>query len=116
VVSSRDPRNFYQSTVREMIASAAGVGESLVKEVVEDFIVIDKIKDKMCIAAPKSHFNLNGLDIDGHEASSSETLVLPDDPIVFEFCKGGLVRIITKWGTEDDQSYLDPIVMNEKLN
>jgi hypothetical protein len=38
------------------------------------------------------------------------------DPIVFQFCKGDICRIITKWGTSDDQSYLDPLVINETMN
>lgn len=38
------------------------------------------------------------------------------DPVVFEYYKNNVIRIITKLETEDDQSYLDPNLVNETLN
>jgi len=68
----------------------------------------------MC-AAPKSHFDLKGLNLDngGYYITKSYEI---EDPIVFEFIRDGFVRIITKWGTPDDQSYLDPALVNEINN
>lgn len=70
------------------------------------------------IAAPKSHFDLKGLDHVTQHGFFESTVVRrePKDPTVFEYCKDDLVRLISKWGTDDDQSHLDPIVLNEKLN
>lgn len=69
------------------------------------------------IAAPKSHFNLDGISKKSKfgffNVSVTEEI---KDPVVFEYMKGDLVRIITKWGTDDDQSYLDPSLTNEILN
>ena len=69
------------------------------------------------IAAPKSHFNLEGtIRITEKGFFITQKISEPLDPIVFEYCRGEMVRIITKWGTEDDQSYLDPKLVNETLN
>jgi len=68
------------------------------------------------IAAPKSHFDTNGLTAKGKFGFFNVTVIEIKDPVVFEYCKDGFVRIITKWGTDDDQSYLDPALFNEKLN
>jgi len=76
--------------------------------------VVDK--SGLFIAAPKSHFNLNGLTNKGKFGWFKVTEIEVKDPVVFEYCQGNLCRIITKWGTDDDQSYLDPIVQNENLN
>jgi hypothetical protein len=69
------------------------------------------------IAAPKSHFDLS----DKKQVSEKgffdyQRVNEPLDPIVFEYCRGEMVRIATKWGTADDQSYLDPKLVNETLN
>ena len=34
------------------------------------------------------------------------------DPIVFEYCRGGMIRVISKWGLEGE----DELLLNEKLN
>lgn len=68
------------------------------------------------IAAPKSHFNLEGLSKKTKYGFFSITVHEVKDPVVFEYCKNNVIRIITKWGTEDDQSYLDPSLVNETLN
>lgn len=71
------------------------------------------------IAAPPSHFNLEDLKNEKNNKFGYfevEEKIVSRDPIVFQFVKGDLVRIITKWGTSDDQSYLDPAIQDEKLN
>jgi hypothetical protein len=73
-------------------------------------------KNGLFVAAPKSHFNLDGISKENEFGFFDVKHVEVKDPIVFEFCKNGMVRIITKWGTEDDQSYLDPIVQNPTDN
>lgn len=73
-------------------------------------------KQGLFIAAPQSHFNLKGLDKKSEFGYFNVTIREIKDPVVFEFCKNGLVRIISKWGTSDDQSYLDPMLTNENHN
>jgi hypothetical protein len=73
-------------------------------------------KTGLFIAAPKSHFNLKGLNKKSKFGFFNVTVTEIKDPVVFEYCKNNICRIITKWGTEDDQSYLDPILFDEKLN
>jgi len=73
--------------------------------------------DGFYIAAPKTHFNLHGLTKKSKFGFFNVlTVTVPKDPIVFEYCKNGICRIITKWGTSDDQSYLDPALTNEIYN
>lgn len=73
-------------------------------------------KDGLFIAAPNSHFDTKGLSQKGKFGWFNVQTVEVKDPVVFEYCKNGFIRIITKWGTDDDQSYLDPALFNEKLN
>jgi hypothetical protein len=73
-------------------------------------------KSGLFIAAPPSHFDTSGLTKKGKFGFFKVTTIEVKDPIVFEYCRGGFVRVITKWGTEDDQSYLDPSLVNEILN
>jgi hypothetical protein len=73
-------------------------------------------KSGLFVAAPKSHFNLEGISKENEYGFFDVKHVEVKDPIVFEFCKNNLVRIVTKWGTEDDQSFLDPIVQNSMNN
>ena len=73
------------------------------------------------ISAPKSHFNLKGLNKSGKysflQFGKSVTVNKEkDDPIVFRYLKDDYILIVTKWGTEDDQSYVDPIVINNIMN
>jgi len=76
--------------------------------------IIDK--NGLFIAAPKSHFNLDGLYKNGKFGFFTQTVKVTKDPIVFEYCKNDFVRIITKWGTDDDQSFMDQSLINETLN
>lgn len=62
------------------------------------------------IAAPKSHFNLNGLVKSGLGLFRIfETKV--KDPIVFRYVRGG-IQVLTKWGLEAN----DPDLVVPKLN
>jgi hypothetical protein len=78
--------------------------------------VIHKDMSGLFIAAPKSHFSLSGLSKTSQFGFFKTHKIEVKDPVVFEYCKGDICRIVTKWGTDDDQSYLDPIVNNEQLN
>jgi len=73
-------------------------------------------KEGFFVAAPKSHFNLEGLNKKSKFGFFKVETTELKDPVVFEYCKNDIVRIITKWGTEDDQSYLDPSLTNEINN
>jgi hypothetical protein len=73
-------------------------------------------KSGLFIAAPKSHFNLKDLSKKSKYGFFNVTIHKVKDPIAFEYCKNDICRIVTKWGTDDDQSYLDPILSNETLN
>ena len=68
------------------------------------------------IAAPKSHFNLDDVKKTSKFGFSMATVKEVKDPIAFEFCCNDIIRIISKWGTPDDQSYLDERLVNENLN
>jgi hypothetical protein len=78
--------------------------------------IIRTNKKGLFIAAPKSHFNLEGLNKKSKFGFFNVTVTEVKDPVVFEYCKNDIVRIVTKWGTEDDKAYLDPILTDEKLN
>lgn len=71
------------------------------------------IRNSLYIAAPISHFDMSGSTKIGSFSyvPNLESVPMPaldKDPIAFKFLKGNYVRIISKWGTSDDQSYLDP--------
>lgn len=69
-------------------------------------------KSGLFIAAPKSHFNLEGLHKE--KLGFFEKLIIkpePKDPIVFQYVKGGIL-VITKWGEEAS----DPLLLNEIFN
>ncbi len=76
-------------------------------------------KNGYFVAAPPNHFNLDDLKQENNNKYGYfevDETVINKDPIVFEFVKDNIVRIITKWGTSDDQSYLDPVIQNENHN
>lgn len=73
-------------------------------------------KSGLFIAAPSSHFNLEGLSKKSKFGFFDVSVIEVKDPIVFEYCKLGICRIISKWGTADDKSYLDSTLVNEKFN
>lgn len=81
------------------------------------FDIIERIdKSGLFIAAPSSHFNLDGLDKKSQYGYFNVEKYEVKDPVVFEYCKNNICRIVTKWGTEDDKAYLDPLLTNEIEN
>ena len=85
-----------------------------------DYIWIDRVetieKEGLFIAAPKSHFNLKGLNKKSKFGFFTVTVHEVKDPVVFQYCRNNIVRIISKWGTDDDKSYLDSALTNENMN
>lgn len=69
-------------------------------------------KQGLFIAAPKNEFNLEGLKKEGKFGFKQIFERKIEDPIVFEYCRGGMIRVITKWGLEAE----DQALINEKLN
>jgi len=68
-------------------------------------------KDGLFIAAPPSHFNLNGLSKKSKHGFFKVFETEVKDPIVFRYVKGG-IQVITKWGLEAN----DPSLVVETLN
>lgn len=68
-------------------------------------------KSGLFIAAPKSHFDLTGLEHDKNKGYFQVTKQEVKDPIVFRYVRGG-VQILTKWGLEAE----DPALQIEILN
>lgn len=70
-----------------------------------------QLKKDLFIAAPKSHFNLKGLDKKSKHGFFSVLKTEVKDPIVFRYVRGG-VQVLTCWGLEGE----DPMLYNEKMN
>lgn len=61
------------------------------------------------IAAPKNHFDLNGLSEKGFGFLDVKTIILKD-PIVFRYIRGDGIQILSKWGIEaNDHELINPI-------
>jgi len=58
------------------------------------------------IAAPASEFDLKYLKKEGKYGFHNAFVTEIKDPIVFQFCKGDIVRVITKWGLEANDAAL----------
>lgn len=102
----------FRDYLKSLNYSATNIGSYYFKK-----ITCTKIdKSGFFIAAPLSHFNLDGLEKKSKHGYFNVEKYEVKDPVVFEYCKEGLIRIVTKWGTEDDKSYLDPTLQNEILN
>jgi len=71
--------------------------------------------DGFYIAAPSNHFEKGFFNMHPKFLEFTGVEKVLKDPIVYQYCQHGIIRIITKWGTDDDQSYLDPIVSNPTL-
>lgn len=71
-------------------------------------------KSGLFIAAPISHFDLTGLSKETEFGFFEVKEVEIKDPVVFEFCKNDIVRILTKWGDENEDKYSE--LDNEILN
>jgi len=74
-----------------------------------DIITVDK--SGLFIAAPQSHFNLNGLTKKGKYSFMNVTITEVKDPIVFRYVRGG-VQVLSKWGLEAS----DELLVNEINN
>ena len=63
-------------------------------------------KSEFNIAAPADHFDLKGLEKNGFEY---RTPLVKNDPIVFKYCKGGIL-VYSMWGLEaSDELAINPI-------
>lgn len=71
-------------------------------------------KSGLFIAAPKSHFDLTNLSQESEFGFFEVKEVEIKDPVVFEFCKNDIVRILTKWGDGNEKDYSE--INNETLN
>lgn len=67
-------------------------------------------RDGLFIAAPKSHFNLNGLEEKG-KGFFKIIKKEPKDPIVFRYVRGG-VQVLSKWGDEANDIVLQVGISN----
>lgn len=99
-------------------------GEDIIKTDLTRFKDIRFLKDEiylddLMISAPKTHFDSEKMD-DAEKiyygfGRIKNTVI--KDPIAFYILKGidnnDIVRIVSKWGTSDDQSYLDVRVQKE---
>lgn len=65
---------------------------------------------KLFIAAPKSHFDLEGTKSKGFALLSGKTTEIKD-PIVFRYVRGG-IQVLTKWGLEAEDPELQVGLMN----
>lgn len=66
---------------------------------------VDK-KSTLFIAAPKSHFNLTGLEESGKFGYLKVLRIEePKDPITYRYCKGG-IQVLSKWGEVEDEDTL----------
>jgi len=73
---------------------------------------IETVKmDGLFIAAPASHFNLDGLTQKGKHGFLNVFVTEVKDPIVFRYVRGG-VQVITKWGLEANDPALVVPVLN----
>lgn len=73
--------------------------------------VIKVNKTGIFIAAPSSHFDLNGLDKQTQHGFLNVFKTEIKDPIVFRYVRGG-IQVLTKWGLEAN----DPDLVVPKLN
>jgi hypothetical protein len=96
-----------ESSVKEGILNMGYKG-GFGKYIFQKATVFEEKREGLFIAAPESHFNLEGLKKNGFgffEVKRTEI----KDPIVFRFVRDG-VQVITKWGLEaEDPSLILPI-------
>lgn len=111
--------NFSSWEVETVIKNYVRKQTNTEKQIVLKKYDIKKYNKKgLFIAAPKTHFNLENIEKKSKFGFFNVSLTSYEtkDPIVFEYCINGIIRIISKWGTEDDQSFLDPALTNQILN
>jgi hypothetical protein len=68
-------------------------------------------KSGLFIAAPKKHFDLKGLKSHTKFGYARFQLIVPKDPIVFRYVKGG-IQVLSKWGDEADDIALQNAITN----
>lgn len=78
--------------------------------IVDTVTNITEKRTGLFIAAPKSHFDLKGLNKKG-KGFFNISIIEVKDPIVFRYVKGG-VQVLTKWGLEAE----DPMLVVDKMN
>lgn len=111
--------------VSDAMSKRTGIDKTTIQSNIDRVSFVKVERNKLFIAAPKSHFDLSNLAKDGKEYYESQkvSVTITKDPIAVYILKGvdsdhesEFVRIISKWGTSDDQSYLDPIIQNQRDN
>jgi hypothetical protein len=85
--------------------------DKCLKYTIFDHDIIKEDRSSLFIAAPESHFNLNGLTKKGKFSFLNITVTEVKDPIVFRYVRGG-VQVLSKWGIEAE----DADLTNEKMN
>lgn len=75
---------------------------------VENHTCTEIKKEGLFIAAPMSHFKMDGLKKKGRFGFLNISITEVKDPIVFRYVRGG-IQIITKWGLEAS----DPSLLND---
>lgn len=130
--SSRDLWDYVQpysfsgtDEVVKAVSNRMKLSESFVKEHIRSVDTKPVERSGLFISAPKSHFDLTNLSKDGREYYEKQKVkvTVTKDPIAFYLLRGEendvnreFVRIVSKWGTSDDQSFLDPIIQDERNN
>jgi hypothetical protein len=85
--------------------------KNVLKYYTQDYSIVVENKEGLFIAAPKSHFNLDGLTQKNKFSYLNVTIREIKDPIVFRYVRGG-IQVLSKWGLEAQ----DESLINEKLN
>lgn len=122
LATQEDLRNAYRRTHAEFTFEKLGIISASQRGKINNIDICVLNTSKLLISAPISHFNTELLNNAEKRYYLNEDIKIVEttDPIAFYLLEGvsdePIVRIISKWGTEDDQSYLDPAVQNENLN
>lgn len=99
---------------RDMGNNSLNASQGLGRKVITTYEIISgnitKInKQGLFICAPKSHFDLRGLNQSSQFSFKSFIVEEPKDPIVFRYVRGG-VQVLSKWGLEaSDESLVNEI-------
>lgn len=111
--------------VSELMSKRTGISKEDIHSNIDRVSFVKVERNRLFIAAPKSHFDLSHLVNEGKEYYESQkvSVTITKDPIAIYILKGvesdheyEFVRIVSKWGTSDDKSYLDPIIQNQRDN
>lgn len=100
---------FNEESVMKYVKEDLGYNGPYAGNIFNDYIERTTVRTGLFIAAPKSHFNLQGLKKDKKFGFMDVTIKEYKDPIVFRYCRGGL-QVLSKWGLEaSDEILLNPI-------